>query len=113
MPETTRREHQAAWLQAIRRRPCSNTHLKDQGITTPAAIAGATGLPAAEAVRLLTRRQSSNKQLILLPILCANWKANSLVQAPLPSQRYATPTAFITNLRIVPKRTDSGQHAEQ
>jgi hypothetical protein len=52
-----RREHQAARLQAIRLRYCINTHLEDQDLTTPAAISAATGLPAAEAVRLLTRRQ--------------------------------------------------------
>ena len=38
MPGSVRRDHQAARLQAIRRRFCSNTHLEDQGISTPAAI---------------------------------------------------------------------------
>jgi hypothetical protein len=57
MPGTSRKEHQAAWLQAIRLRYCINTHLEDQGIATPAQIATATGLPAVEVVRLLTRRQ--------------------------------------------------------
>ena len=57
MPGTTRNEHQADRLVAIRLRYCINTHLEDQGITTPAAIGAATGLPAAEVVRLLTRRQ--------------------------------------------------------
>ena len=37
--------------------PISSTFLDDQGITVPADIAQAVGLPAAEAVRLLTRRQ--------------------------------------------------------
>ncbi len=57
MPGSARREHQAARLQAIRLRYCINTHLKDQEIRTPAAIGAAADLPAAEAVRLLTRRQ--------------------------------------------------------
>ena len=57
MPGTTRNEHQAERLIAIRLRNSINTPHEDQGIRTPAAIGAATGLPAAEAVRLLTRRQ--------------------------------------------------------
>jgi hypothetical protein len=48
---------QAERLQAIRLRYSINTQLDDRGITTPAAIGAAAGLPAAEAIRLLTRRQ--------------------------------------------------------
>ena len=48
---------QAERLMAIRLRYTINTHLEDQGITAPAAIGAAVGLPAAEAVSLLTRRQ--------------------------------------------------------
>jgi hypothetical protein len=48
---------QAERLMAIRLRFTINTHLEDQGITTPAAIGAAAGLPAAEAVGLLTRWQ--------------------------------------------------------
>ncbi len=48
---------QAERLMAIRLRYTINTHLEDQGLTTPAAIGAAAGLPAAEAVSLLTRRQ--------------------------------------------------------
>ncbi|MFC7477492.1 hypothetical protein ACFQS7_24235 [Dankookia sp. GCM10030260] len=44
-------------LMAIRLHYSINTHLEDQGITAPTAIGAATGLPAAEAVSLLTRRQ--------------------------------------------------------
>jgi hypothetical protein len=47
MPGTTRKDHQAARLIAIRLRYCINTHLEDQGIATPAQIGAATGLPAA------------------------------------------------------------------
>ena len=48
---------QADRLIAIRLRYSINTHLDDQGITTPSDIARAVGMPSAEAVRLLTRRQ--------------------------------------------------------
>ena len=57
MLETTKTAHQTERLKAIRRRYCINTHLEDQGLTTPAAIGAAVGLPPAEAQRLLTRRQ--------------------------------------------------------
>ena len=57
MPGTTKQDHQAERLQTIRLRYSINTHLEDRGITTPAAIGAATGLPAPEAVRLLIRRQ--------------------------------------------------------
>jgi hypothetical protein len=56
-PGSVKRAHQAARLQAIRLHTCSNTHLEEQGVTAPASIAQATGLSAAEAVRLLTRKQ--------------------------------------------------------
>ncbi|TDH62298.1 hypothetical protein E2C06_11820 [Dankookia rubra] len=48
---------QAERLLAIRLRYTINTHLEDRAVTTPAAIGVAVGLPAAEAVGLLTRRQ--------------------------------------------------------
>ena len=48
---------QAERLVAIRLRYTINTHLEDQGITQPAAIGATVGLPATEAVSLLTRRQ--------------------------------------------------------
>ena len=57
MPGSVKREHQAERLQAIRLRYAINTHLENQGIHTPAAIGTAIGLPVAEAVRLLARRQ--------------------------------------------------------
>jgi hypothetical protein len=57
MPGTTRKEHQAERLVAIRLRYCINTYLDEQGITAPPDIARAVGLLQAEAVRLLTRRQ--------------------------------------------------------
>ena len=57
MPGTTKKDHQAERLQAIRLRYSINTHLEDRGITTPAAIGAAIGLQGGEVVRLLTRRQ--------------------------------------------------------
>jgi hypothetical protein len=57
MAGTTRKDHQAERLQAIRLRYCINTHLDEQGVTAAPDIARAVGLPPAEAVRLLSRRQ--------------------------------------------------------
>jgi hypothetical protein len=54
---TTPKAHHGERLRAIRLRTCINTHLEDQGLTTPGQIGAALGLPATEAVRLLTRRQ--------------------------------------------------------
>ncbi len=48
---------QAERLMAIRLRYTINTHLEDLGVTAPAAIAAAVGLPTAEAAGLLHRRQ--------------------------------------------------------
>jgi hypothetical protein len=48
---------QADRLIAIRLRYSINTHLDDEGITAPFDVARAVGLPVAEAVRLLQRRQ--------------------------------------------------------
>ncbi len=61
MPDHEKRAEQARrraeGLAAIRLRYCINTHLDDQGITTPAGLAQATGLPATEAAGLLRRKQ--------------------------------------------------------
>lgn len=54
-PEQARRR--AEGLAAIRLRYRINTHLDDRGIATPAGLARATGLPAAEAAGLLRRKQ--------------------------------------------------------
>ena len=54
MRDTTK---QGERLIAVRLRYTINTHLEDQGLTAPAQVGAAVGLPAAEAVRLLTRRQ--------------------------------------------------------
>ena len=57
MTGTVQKAHQAERLLAIRLRYTINTHLDDRGLTTPAQVGTAVGLPAAEAVQLLTRRQ--------------------------------------------------------
>ncbi len=57
MPGATTKAQQAERLAAIRLRYTINTHLDDRGLTTPAATGAALGLPSAEAVSLLTRRQ--------------------------------------------------------
>jgi len=44
-------------LALVRLRFSINAYLEDQGVTQPAEIGKAIGLPAAEAMRLLTRRQ--------------------------------------------------------
>jgi hypothetical protein len=44
-------------LATIRLRVSINSYLDDQGVTRPAEIGKAVGLPATEAVRLLNRRQ--------------------------------------------------------
>ena len=53
MPGTTKQDHQAEWLQAIRLRYSINTHLDDQGLGTPASI-GAARRPAGRVRRLLS-----------------------------------------------------------
>ena len=60
---------QAERLMAIRLRYTINTHLEDQGITAPAAIGVAVGLPAAEVVGLLTRRQWRAGDVVALQAL--------------------------------------------
>jgi hypothetical protein len=52
-----RRARQADRLASIRLRMAIGRELDDRGITTPAAIGEALGMPAAEATSLLTRHQ--------------------------------------------------------
>ena len=52
-----RRARQADRLTTIRLRMAVGRELDDRGITTPAEIGEALGMPAAEATSLLTRRQ--------------------------------------------------------
>ena len=66
MPGTTKKDHQTERLQAIRLRYSINTHLEDCGITMQASIGATTGLPPPEAVRLLTRRQWREGDVVAL-----------------------------------------------
>jgi hypothetical protein len=58
-------------LAAIRLRYTINTHLEDRGVTKPTAIGAAVGLPAAEAVSLLTRRQWRAGDVAALRVIAA------------------------------------------
>ena len=76
MPDHEKRLEQARrraeGLAAIRLRYCINTHLDEQGIATPAGLAQATGLPAAEsaeAAGLLRRKQWREGDLAALRAL--------------------------------------------
>ena len=73
MPDHDKRAEQARrraeGLAAIRLRYCINTHLDDLGIATPAGLAQATGLPAAEAAGLLRRKQWRESDLATLRAL--------------------------------------------
>ena len=62
---------QAELLMAIRLRSTINTHLEDQGITTPAEIGAALGMLPAEAYNLLTRRQWREGDVALLEAAAA------------------------------------------
>ncbi len=62
---------QAERLAAIRLRYTINTHLEDQVVTKPAAIGAAVGLPPAEAVSLLTRRQWRPGDVAALQVVAA------------------------------------------
>ncbi len=52
-----RRRRDAERLQIIRLRMLVGQALHDRGITTPAAIGAAIGMPAAEAIKLMTGKQ--------------------------------------------------------
>jgi hypothetical protein len=58
-------------VRAIRLRMAIGRELDDRGITTPAAIGEALGMPAAEAAKLLTRRQWQEGDVALLEAVAA------------------------------------------
>jgi hypothetical protein len=66
-----RRARQADRLTTIRLRMAIGRELDDRGITTPAAIGEALGMPAAEATSLLTRRQWREGDVALLKAAAA------------------------------------------
>jgi hypothetical protein len=66
-----RRARQADRLTTIRLRMAIGHELDDRGITTPAAIGEALGMPAAEAVKLLNRHQWREGDVALLQTAAA------------------------------------------
>src|SRR5215217_5085135 len=66
-----RRARQADRLTTIRLRMAIGRELEDRGITTPAAIGEALGMPAAEATKLLTRHQWREDDVDLLKAAAA------------------------------------------
>ena len=66
--QRARREERVA---AIRLRMAIGRDLDDRGITSPAAIGAALGMPAAEATKLLTRRQWREGDVALLEAAAA------------------------------------------
>ena len=61
-----RRRRQEDRLAALRLRMAIGRELEERGVTDPATIGAALGLPAAEATRLLTRRQWREGDVALL-----------------------------------------------
>jgi hypothetical protein len=66
-----RRARQADRLVTIRLRMAIGRELDDRGITAPADIDAALGMPAAEAVKLLTRHQWREGDVVLLQAAAA------------------------------------------
>ena len=66
-----RRARQADRLASIRLRMAIGRELDEQGITTPAAIGVALGMPAAKATKLLNRHQWREGDVALLKAAAA------------------------------------------
>src|SRR5215218_4210597 len=66
-----RRARQADRLASIRLRIAIGRELDERGITTPAAIGAALGMPAAEAIKLLSRHQWRQGDVALLEAAAA------------------------------------------
>jgi hypothetical protein len=66
-----RRARQDDRLKTIRLRMAIGRELDDRGISTPAAIGAALGMPAQEATKLLTRRQWREGDVALLEAAAA------------------------------------------
>ena len=66
-----RRARQADRLTTIRLRMAIGRELDERGITTPAAIGEAFGMPAAEATKLLNRHQWREGDVVLLQAAAA------------------------------------------
>jgi hypothetical protein len=66
-----RRSREADRLKTIRLRVTIGRELDERGITDPAAIGAALGLPATEAAKLLTRKQWREGDVALLEAAAA------------------------------------------
>ena len=66
-----RRVRQTDRLTTIRLRMAIGRELDERGITTPAAVGEALGMPAAEATKLLTRHQWREGDVALLQAVAA------------------------------------------
>jgi hypothetical protein len=71
MSAKERRLRQEDRLKTIRLRMAINRELDERGITTPAEIGEALGMPAAEAVKLLTRYRWREGDVALLAVAAA------------------------------------------
>ena len=79
-----RRVRQADRLASIRLRMVIGRELDERGITTPAAIGAALGMPAAEATKLLTRHQWRDGDVASLETAAAR------LGVQVPDQRHFT-----------------------
>ena len=79
-----RRGRQADRLASIRLRMAIGRELDERGITTPAEIGAALGMPAAEAVKLMTRHQWREGDVAQLEAAAARLG----VQVPGPPQPF-------------------------
>ncbi|MBL6458849.1 hypothetical protein JMJ55_26305 [Belnapia sp. T6] len=66
-----RRRRTADQLKTIRLRMAIGRELDNRGITTPAGIGAALGMPPAEAASLLNRRQWREGEVVLLEAVAA------------------------------------------
>ena len=71
MSAEERRIRQADRLKSISLRMAIGHELDDRGITTPAEIGAALGMPAAEAVKLMSRHQWREGDVALLEAAAA------------------------------------------
>jgi len=72
MPDKAQRAQRITGeLRATRLRVSIGGHLEDQGLVTPPAIAAATGLPPAEAIRLLNARKARDGDIPALEAVAA------------------------------------------
>jgi hypothetical protein len=86
MSAKERRLRQEDRLKTIRLRMAINRELDERGITTPAEIGEALGMPAAEAVKLMTRHQWREGDVAQLDAAAARLG----VQVPEPPQLFGT-----------------------